>query len=80
MAITPLFTSEELDTHIAAYKQALIDVASGQIVKLTTGGSDRQLTLADLPEIRRTLAFYQAEKAKTAGVSGPQFLPARPRR
>ncbi len=80
MAITPLFTSEELDNHISAYKQALIDVASGQSVKLTTGGTDRQLTLADLPEIRNTLAFYQKEKAKTAGVSGPQFLQARPRR
>jgi hypothetical protein len=81
MAITPLFTTAELDTHIAAYKQAMLDVASGQSVRLTTaGGADRQLTLADLPEIRNTLEFFQAQKAKTAGVSGPQFLPGRPRR
>lgn len=80
MAITPLFTSAELDTQIAAYKQALLDVAGGQSVRFQSGGSDRMLTMADLPEIRNTLAYLQSEKAKTGGVSGPQFLPARPRR
>ena len=80
MAITPLFTTAELDNHIAAYKQALLDVASGQRVRLQSGGSDREMTLADLPEIRRTLEFYQNEKAKTSGLTGSQFLPARPRR
>lgn len=80
MAITPLFTTEELDAQIAAYKQALLDVASGQTVKFVSGGNERQLTMADLPEIRNTLKFLQSEKASSAGVSGPQFLPARPRR
>jgi len=80
MAITPLFTSAELDAQIAAYKQALLDVASGQSVRLQSGGSDRLLTMADLPEIRNTLTYLQGEKAKIAGVSGPQFIPARPRR
>lgn len=81
MAITPLFTTAELDIQIAAYKQAMLDVASGQSVRLTTaGGNDRQLTLADLPEIRKTLEYFQTQKAKIAGVSGPQFLPGRPRR
>lgn len=80
MAITPLFTTDELETQIAAYKQALLDVASGQRVRLQTGGTDRELTMADLPELRKTLLFFQGEKAKIAGNSGPQFLPGRPRR
>lgn len=80
MATTHLFTTEELDTQIAAWKQALLDVAGGQTVRFSSGGSDRQLTLADLPEIRKTLTFLQAEKAKLAGTHGPQFLPGRPRR
>jgi hypothetical protein len=80
MAITPLFTTAELDSHIAAYKQALLDVASGQRVRLQSGGTDREMTMADLPEIRKTLEFFQSEKTKTAGVCGPQFLPGRPRR
>jgi hypothetical protein len=80
MAITPLFTSAELDTQIAAYKQALLDVASGQSVRLQTGSSDRWLTMADLPEIRKTLEFFQTEKSKTALKYGPQFIPGRPRR
>lgn len=80
MAITPLFTSEELDNQISAYKQALLDVASGQSVRFSNGGTDRLLTMADLPEIRKTLEFFQSEKLKTAGMFGPQFLPGRPRR
>lgn len=80
MAITPLFTSAELDTQIAAWKQALLGVSSGQSVRLNTGITERMLTMADLPEIRKTLDYLQSQKAASAGLSGPQFLPGRPKR
>jgi len=80
MAITPLFTAAELDAQITAYKQALLDLASGKSVRLSTGGSDRQFTSEDAPEIRKTLEWLQNERANLQIGSGPQFLPARPRR
>lgn len=80
MAITPLFTTAELDTQIAAFKQALLDLAGGKSVRLSSGGSDRLLTSEDAPEIRKTLEWLQGERAKLELGSGPQFLPGRPRR
>jgi hypothetical protein len=80
MAITPLFTTTELDAQIAAWKQALLDIASGKSVRLAAGGSDRLWTSEDTPEIRKTLEWLQAERVKLEVGSAPQFLPGRPRR
>lgn len=80
MAITPLFTAEELDTQIAAYKQAMLDVASGKRVRINSGGTDREITSEDLPELRKQLQWLQSERVKLSVGSGPQFLAARPRR
>jgi len=80
MAITPLFTSAELDTQIAAFKQAMLDVAGGKRVRLNTGGTDREVTSEDLPELRKQLEWLQAERVRLSVGHGPQFLPGRPRR
>jgi hypothetical protein len=81
MAITPLFTTAELDTQIAAYKQALLDLAGGKSVRLaTSGGSDRLWTSEDVVELRNTLEWLQNERVKLSVGSAPQFLPGRPRR
>ena len=80
MALTSLFTTEELDQQLTAWKQALLNVSSGQTVRINNGVSDRLLTMADLPEIRKTLSFLQQEKAALIGTSLPQFLPGRPKR
>jgi len=80
MAITPLFTAAELDTQIAAYKQALLDIAGGKRVRINSGGTDREVTSEDLPEIRKQLEWLQSERVKLETGGGPQFLPARPRR
>lgn len=80
MAITPLFTAEELDTQIAAYKQAMLDVASGKRVRINSGGTDREITSEDLPELRKHIQWLQFERANLLIGPGPQFLAARPRR
>jgi len=80
MVITPLFTSEELDTQIAAFKIAMLDVAGGKRVRLNTGGTDREVTSEDLPQLRKQLEWLQVERSKLVLGSAPQFLPGRPRR
>lgn len=80
MAIIPLFTSSEIDTQIAAYKAAMLDVAGGKRVKFAGGGTERDITSEDLPELRKQLEWLQGERVKLSIGSGPQFLPARPRR
>jgi len=80
MPITPLFTTEELDTQISAFKQAMLDLASGKRVRINSGGTDREVTSEDLPQLRKQLEWLQDERVKLQIGSAPQFLPARPRR
>jgi hypothetical protein len=80
MLITPLFTTAELDSQIAAFKAALMAISMGQAYRLTTGGSERQVTKADLPEIRKTLEWLQGERVKLSIGGGPQIFTGRPRR
>jgi hypothetical protein len=72
-----IWSTTELNEQITAYKSALLAIASGQDY---TDASGRRLTHADLPEIRRTLAFLEREQNKLAGTSGPQFVSGRVRR
>jgi hypothetical protein len=80
MPITPLFTSQELDTQIAAFKTAMLDIAGGKRIRFNTGGVDREVTSEDLPELRKQLVWLQTERVNLSIGSGPQFLPGRPRR
>lgn len=75
-----IFTSAELDEQITAYKDALKAVASGQSVRMNTGGSDRMLTMADLPEIRNTLTWLANEKSALQGKSVTVIVSGRPAR
>lgn len=75
-----IFTAAELDEQITAYKEALKAVASGQSVRMNTGGSDRMLTMADLPEIRNTLTWLASEKSSLQGKSVPVIVSGRPAR
>lgn len=60
-----LFTAEELSNQIAAYKDALLKLASSQSYTIETiGGTRRIVTRADLPEIRKTLTYLESEKQK----------------
>lgn len=72
-----IWTQSELTSQISAWKSALLAVASGQDFSDSSG---RKLTYADLPEIRRTLAFFEREQAKVSGTSGPQFVSGKVRR
>lgn len=61
----PIFTAEEIDTQLAAYKTALIKLATAK--EYTVAG--RTFIREDLPEIRKTLTWLQSEKDKLAGSS-----------
>lgn len=63
-----IWTATELDEQITEWKAALLAVASGQSY---TGSGGQSFTMADLPEIRKTLRFLEAEKRSLAGTSGP---------
>ena len=68
-----IFTIQELDEQILAYKQALLALAVNQSYKL----AGREYVRADLPEIRKTLEFLDHEKSKLTGGSGPKFVKGR---
>lgn len=74
MTIKPLFTEAELDAKIAAYKQALESLASSQSYTIDVGGTKTTVTKADLPQIRSTLEWLQAERVKLTTGGGPQIL------
>jgi hypothetical protein len=65
-----IFTVQELDEQISAYKQALLALAVSQSYKM----GDRQYVRADLPEIRKTLLFLDQERSKLTGGFGPKFV------
>ena len=75
-----LFTAAELDQQISAYKKALIALAGAQSVVVNFGSGQRIVTHADLPEIRNTLEWLQAERVKATTGAGPQIFAGRVRR
>lgn len=80
MAITPLFSESELDTQIAAYKAAMLALATAAEYTYESGGVRRTLRKVDLPEIRAQLLFLQGERVKLAKGCGTQYLVGRPAR
>jgi hypothetical protein len=63
-----VFTAAELEAQIAAYKAALLALASAaEYTFEPPGGTRRIVKRADLPEIRKTLEFLQNEKSKVTG-------------
>lgn len=69
-----IWTASELDEQITAWKATLLAVSKGQDYRDSSG---RQLTSADLPEIRKTLRFLEGEKQRLTGNSGPVFVSGR---
>ena len=72
-----IWTVSELNEQISAWKDTLLSLSNGQEV---TGPDGRQLTYADLPEVRKTLRFLQHELASLQGESGPIKVSGRIRR
>ena len=68
-----IFTTQELNEQVSAYKQALLALAVNQSYKL----AGREYVRADLPEIRKTLQFLDQERSKLTGGSGPKFVKGR---
>lgn len=76
MTITPLFTAAELDQQIAAYKKAMLKLATAREATIAGDTIRRE----DLPNIRRHLEWLQGERVKLVTGSGPQIATGRPRR
>lgn len=78
LAAMAIFTPEELDEQLLAWKAALQAISRGQSYRM---GENRQLTRADLPEVRSTLEWLEDQKAATLGQgTGPRVFVGRPRR
>lgn len=75
-----IFTLAEIDEQTTYYKAALKAVSMGQSFRQNTGVSDRTWTGADLPEIRKTLAWLDGERAKVLSRRGPVSVTGRPQR
>lgn len=71
-----IWTLTELDEQIAAYKAALLAVTTSQSYKIGT----RELTRADLPEIRDTLDWLGRERSQLTLSAAPVSVVMRPRR
>jgi hypothetical protein len=59
-----IFTATELDTHIAAYKQALLDLSAGKSVSVDTGSGRRNYETHEIEAVRRHLEWLSAERDK----------------
>jgi hypothetical protein len=77
MSITPLYTSAELDTEIAAYKAAVRALATAQSYEMDTGISRTKVTRVDLPDIEKHLEWLQRQRVNNAVGSGPQAIVGR---
>lgn len=71
-----IFTSTEIEEQLAEWKTALKRCAAGQSYEV----EGRKLTRADLPEIRATLRFLDAERAKISGHTASVTVVGRPAR
>ncbi len=68
-----IFTLQELDEQIAAFKQALLALAVNQSYKL----GNREFVRADIKEIRKTLEYLDRERSKLVSGAGPKFVTGR---
>ncbi len=59
-----IWTKEELQTHIKAYKEALLNCSQGKSYSV----GSRSLTRSDIPEIREMLGYYEEELNKLNNV------------
>ncbi|WP_422862234.1 DUF6148 family protein [Desulfoluna limicola] len=71
-----IFTLQEVDEQIAAFKEALKALTLNQSYKI----GKRELVRADIEEIRKTLEFLNLERSKLVSGAGPKFVTGRLRR
>lgn len=81
MAInSPYDSIDEVNTALTEWKAAEKACAGGQSFRLSSGGGDRQLTMADLAEIRAQLQYLSGERAKFRRFNRPATVIGRPSR
>lgn len=69
-----IWTIEELDQQIKAFKDALIALSTSQEYMV----NGKRLVRADLPEIRNTLDYLAKEKSKLTGSRPHVIVSGRP--
>lgn len=80
MAITPLYTIDELTTEITAFKAALRSLAAGKSYTISNGGSSQSYTANDIDTVRNHLTWLQQQRAGLESAGRTQALVARPQR
>ena len=80
MAITPLYTIEELNTEIAAWKLCLAALRAGKSYTFQSGGSQQSYTANDIDTVQKTLLWFQRQRAELEGGSASQVVIGRPQR
>jgi hypothetical protein len=68
----PIFTSAELDAHIAACKAALLASPTATEYTVDTGISRTTVKRSSVKELREHLAWLQSEKDQLAGSAVPR--------
>lgn len=81
MAITPLYTLDEINAEIAAWKRCHLALVGGKSYTIETGDETRTYTAQDIDTVWTTLQRLQSLRVQIESSSyGPQFLPGRPAR
>ncbi|NLC71276.1 MAG: hypothetical protein GX751_07960 [Desulfuromonadaceae bacterium] len=82
MAVTPLYTKSELDSLIAALKQAEMALASRTVSEyaVNVGTGNRHFVYRDPEQVRAALQYYQTQRVQLETGPGPQFIPVRVKR
>lgn len=76
-----IWTETELNTQIAAYKQAMLSLATAKEVEIDTGTVRRKYRREDLPQIRTQLQYLQSELMALQSAGGlPVAVLGRPGR
>ena len=62
-----IWTADELTTIIAAYKAALLDLATAKTATIKTTSMERTVDRSDAGEIQRQLDYFKKELAEING-------------
>jgi hypothetical protein len=76
MSLSDSLTEEQLETILAQYVAAQTAVLSGgQSYTISSGGSTRTVTMADIGEINKQICNYSSALAEAKGNKGFQARP-----
>lgn len=82
MAITPLYTLDEINAEITTWKAAFTALSAGKNYTISTGSSSQSFTANDIEIVWNQLQRFQAIRAQLEGgtAGSTQMLIGRPLR